>query len=319
MSLQPVSALVAAIVSFAIGGSVLLREPRRRAHVLFATLSFNIAAFCLISFFAKRFDSPLFGWLSLVVAVSLPATAQRFFQAFLGDEAGPPPLSRSTVVGAGLLYTALFFSRFIEPLHTTTWFGVAFIAYVFAGLYLSVFYLYKRYRATPSRVEKTRLLYLLVGGFVTVTSMLLEVVPSAPSLGSAFIIVYLYFLSQNLVRYRLLDLNELLGRMVVLGTLVFILSLIYGLLAEKPPLKGAETKSAPYGAKPDEAKKELASILEEQLGPHAEIVDWVHKDDVQREMRRLIKRQLTAAGYTKEKGEAMAKSLVDLLKSRRGR
>ncbi len=230
MSLQPVSALVAAIVSFAIGGSVLLREPRRRAHVLFATLSFNIAAFCLISFFAKRFDSPLFGWLSLVVAVSLPATAQRFFQAFLGDEAGPPPLSRSTVVGAGLLYTALFFSRFIEPLHTTTWFGVAFIAYVFAGLYLSVFYLYKRYRATPSRVEKTRLLYLLVGGFVTVTSMLLEVVPSAPSLGSAFIIVYLYFLSQNLVRYRLLDLNELLGRMVVLGTLVFILSLIYGLL-----------------------------------------------------------------------------------------
>jgi signal transduction histidine kinase len=230
VSLQPVSALVAAIVSFAIGGSVLLREPRRRAHVLFATLSFNIAAFCLISFFAKRFDSPFLAWLALLVAVSLPATAQRFFQAFLGDEAGPPPLSRSTVVGAGVLYTVLFFSRFIEPLHTTTWFAVAFLTYVFAGLYLSIFYLYKRYRSTPSRIEKTRLLYLLVGGFATVTSMVLEVVPHAPSLGSAFIIIYLYFLSQNLVRYRLLDLNELLGRMVVLGTLVFILSLIYGLL-----------------------------------------------------------------------------------------
>jgi two-component system sensor histidine kinase HydH len=230
VSLQPVSALVAAIVSFAIGGSVLLREPRRRAHVLFATLSFNIAAFCLISFFAKRFDSPVLTWLSLLVAVSLPATAQRFFQAFLGDEAGPPPLSRSTVVGAGLLYMALLFSRFIEPLHTMTWFGIAFLAYVFAGLYLSIFYLYKRYRATPSRVEKTRLLYLLVGGFVTVSSMLVQALPHGPSFGSAFVIVYLYFLSQNLVRYRLLDLNELLGRMVVLGTLVFILSLIYGLL-----------------------------------------------------------------------------------------
>jgi signal transduction histidine kinase len=230
VSLQPVSALVAAIVSFAIGGSVLLREPRRRAHVLFATLSFNIASFCLFSFFAKRFDSPLLQWVSLLVAVSLPATAQRFFQAFLGDEAGPPPLSRSTVVGAGVLYTVLFFSRFIEPVHTTTWFAVAFLTYVFAGLYLSIFYLYKRYRATPSRIEKTRLLYLLVGGFVTVTAMLLEVVPRAPSFGSAAIIIYLYFLSQNLVRYRLLDLNELLGRMVVLGTLVFILSLIYGLL-----------------------------------------------------------------------------------------
>jgi signal transduction histidine kinase len=230
VSIQPVSALVAAIVSFAMGGSVLLREPRRRAHVLFATLAFNIAAFCLISFFSKRFDAPLFGWLSLVIAVSLPATAQRFFQAFLGDDAGPPPLSRSTVVGAGVLYTVLFFSRFIEPLHQTFWFGVAFLAYVFAGLYLSIFYLYKRYRATPSRVEKTRLLYLLVGGFATVTSALLEALPHGPSFGSVFIIVYLYFLSQNLVRYRLLDLNELLGRMVVLGTLVFILTLIYGLL-----------------------------------------------------------------------------------------
>jgi signal transduction histidine kinase len=230
LSIQPVSALVAAIVSFAIGGSVLLREPRRRAHVLFATFSFNIALYCFLSFMAKKFDANLFYWASLVVAVSLPATAQRFFQAFLGDEAGPPPLSRSTVVGAGLFYTVLCFSRFIEPLHTTTWFGVAFVVYVFAGLYLSVYYLYHRYRHTPSRVEKTRLLYLVVGGVATVTSALLEAVPGGPNFGNVFIIVYLYFLSQNLVRYRLLDLNELLGRMVVLGTLVFILTLIYGVL-----------------------------------------------------------------------------------------
>jgi two-component system sensor histidine kinase HydH len=230
LSIQPVSALVAAIVSFAIGGSVLLREPRRRAHVLFATFTFNIALWSFLSFVAKRFEAPFVGWASLLVAVSLPATAQRFFQAFLGDEAGPPPLSRSTVVGAGLFYTVLCFSRFIEPVHTSVWFGAAFLAYVFAGLYLSVFYLYRRYRATPSRVEKTRLLYLVVGGFATVTSALLEAIPHGPSFGSVFIIVYLYFLSQNLVRYRLLDLNELLGRMVVLGTLVFILTLIYGVL-----------------------------------------------------------------------------------------
>ena len=104
------------------------------------------------------------------------------------------------------------------------------MAYVFAGLYLSVFYLYRRYRATPSRVEKKRLLYLLVGGFATVTASVAEAVPHGPSFGNIFIIVYLYFLSQNLVRYRLLDLNELLGRMVVLGTLVFILAFIYGVM-----------------------------------------------------------------------------------------
>jgi two-component system, NtrC family, sensor histidine kinase HydH len=230
LSIQPVSALVAAIVSFAIGGSVLLREPRRRAHVLFATFAFNIALYCSLAFLARRFESALWDWLSLLAAVSLPATAQRFFQAFLGDEAGPPPLSRSTVFGGAVFYSVLLFSRFIEPVHTAVSFHVAFMAYVFAGLYLSVFYLYKRYRTTPSRVEKKRLLYLLVGGFATVTATLAESLPHGPNFGNVFIIVYLYFLSQNLVRYRLLDLNELLGRMVVLGTLVFILAFIYGVL-----------------------------------------------------------------------------------------
>jgi signal transduction histidine kinase len=230
LSIQPVSALVAAIVTFALGGSVLLREPRRGAHVLFATFAFNIAIYCALSFVAKRFESSLWDWASLLAAVSLPATAQRFFRAFLGDEAGPPPLSRSTVFGAAVFYSILLFSRFIEPVHTTTAFHVAFMAYVFAGLYLSVFYLYRRYRATPSRVEKKRLLYLLVGGFATVTASVAEALPHGPSFGNIFIIVYLYFLSQNLVRYRLLDLNELLGRMVVLGTLVFILAFIYGMM-----------------------------------------------------------------------------------------
>ncbi|HEY7374760.1 MAG TPA: ATP-binding protein [Polyangia bacterium] len=232
MSIQPVSALVAGIVSFAIGCSVLLRDPRRASHVLFATFSFNIAVWSFLSFFAKRFDSSTVDWLSLLCAVSLPATAQRFFQAFLGDDAGPPPLSKLTVVGAGVFYMALFISKFVEPVHTTVWFRAAFLAYVFVGLYLSVFYLYARYRATPSRVEKTRLLYLVVGGIATVTASLLEEVPHGPNFGNLFIIVYLYFLSQNLVRYRLLDLNELLGRMFVLGTLVFILAVIYGALTK---------------------------------------------------------------------------------------
>ena len=230
MHIQQLVLLVVAIVSCAIGGAVLLRDPRRRAHVLFATFTFNIAVYCLLAFLAKGFASPLLHWTSLVVAVSLPATAQRFFQAFLGDEAGPPPLSRSTVVGAALCYAALLFSRFIEPVHQTFWFKLAFTGYVFAGLYLSVFYLYRRYRATPSRVEKTRLLYLVVGGVTTVTASLVETLPHGPSMGNVLVIVYLYFLSQNLIRYRLLDLNELLGRMLVLGTLVFILTLIYGVL-----------------------------------------------------------------------------------------
>ena len=83
---------------------------------------------------------------------------------------------------------------------------------------------------------------------------------------------------------------------------------IYGLL-----------RDASKGTAVDEAKTELAGLLEEQLAPQIAIVDWEQKDDVQREMRRLIKRQLRAAGYPADKIDATAESIVDLLKRRNRR
>ena len=235
MNTQTLSALVAAIVGLAVGGAVLLRDPRRSVHALFATFAFNVAVQRLLMFLASSQDSnSLLRWAAMLAAVSLPATAQRFFRAFLGDEAGPPPMSRITLVGAALLYLALLSSLFLAtPVHTSKWFYIGLLSYVFLGLYLSVYYLYRRYRRTPSRVEKIRLLYLLVGGLATVTAAILDLVPWAPSVGNIFITIYLFFLSQTLVRYRLLDLNELLGRMVVLAALASISTIIYGLLLIK--------------------------------------------------------------------------------------
>jgi two-component system, NtrC family, sensor histidine kinase HydH len=230
VNIQALSALVATIVGCAIGGSVFLRETRRGAHAVFASFAFNIALHYLFVFLWLGLEIEFFDWAAMLVAVSLPATAQRFFQAFLGDEAGPPPLSKSTVVGAVAFYLAFCFSRFIDPIHQSTWFRFSFGTYVFTGLYLSVYYLYRRYRATPSRVEKIRLRYLLIGGVATISTALLQSFIDNVTLGTIFVIVYLYFLSQTLVRYRLLDLNELLGRMVVLGALVVIVTLIYVVL-----------------------------------------------------------------------------------------
>ena len=65
------------------------------------------------------------------------------------------------------------------------------------------------------------------------------------------------------------------------------------------------------------AKRALAEVLEEQLAPRVEIIDWVHKDEVQREMRQLIKRQLRAANYGPSELDPMATSVVELLKRRR--
>lgn len=91
---------------------------------------------------------------------------------------------------------------------------------------------------------------------------------------------------------------------------------IYGLLVQPKGTRAAELQAA-YGARTDDAKKELAALLEEQLDAQVAIVDWAHKDDVQREMRRLIKRQLRAASYPSDTIDAVAESVVDLMKRRR--
>jgi len=108
------------------------------------------------------------------------------------------------------------------------------VLYVFGGLYRCVFDLYIQYRATAKRVERTRVGYLALGGFVATTLTLTDALPKFgvtwPAVGNVLGILYLYFLSQTLFRYRLIDLNELLGEMAVLGTLVVMLWAVYGFL-----------------------------------------------------------------------------------------
>ncbi len=241
MNSQSLSALIAAIVTFAIGWSVMLRDRQRRPYFRFATLSFNLCVWHLSSFLRATIDSEAMYFVSLLAAVVLPLTSLRFFRSFLAQEervaapSAPPgvlplvPLSIGFAVAIGY---ALAFHRL--GLQHARIFTVSFASYVFGGLLTSMWALYVVYRRTVSRVEKTRLGYLLVGGLVTIALAAMGLLPRVgdtfPALGNTLTIVYLYFLSQTLFRYRLLDLNELLGKMVVLTAFVLILTAIYGLL-----------------------------------------------------------------------------------------
>jgi type I restriction enzyme, R subunit len=95
---------------------------------------------------------------------------------------------------------------------------------------------------------------------------------------------------------------------------------IYGLLRGERLLTLEDSKRPTYAGQPiDESKRELASLIEEAVAPQTRIVDWVHKDDVQREMRRLVKRHLRAASVPGDQIEAVTASILDVLKVRRGR
>lgn len=71
-------------------------------------------------------------------------------------------------------------------------------------------------------------------------------------------------------------------------------------------------------AEPNQKMIDLAGLLEEAVAGQLEIVDWPRKDDVQREMRKQLKRRLRVAGFTEEQLDALANQIVDLLKVRRG-
>ncbi len=236
MDVQAVSSLLAALLILAIGMSVLLRSRKDRMYTSFAQLTFIVSAWQLCTFIDGATHSPVMRWLSLWAAATIPPIAIRFFRTFLAQPSigatkrGP----RVTFIWTILAYVLLIYSAVVHPIHEKTYFLVPFGAYVFGGLYRCVYDMYMAYRATGKRVERTRVGYLALGGFVATTLTLTDVLPrfgvAWPALGNVLAILYLYFLSQTLFRYRLIDLNELVGKMAVLVTLVVLLTAVYGVL-----------------------------------------------------------------------------------------
>ena len=236
MDVQPVSALLAALLILAIGASVLLRSRSDRMYTSFAAFTFTVSAWHLCTFIDAATNSPVMRWLALWSAATIPPFAIRFFRIFLAQPSigGPKRGPRVTLAWTLLAYAGLIVSAIYKPIHETALFQVPFGVYVFGGLYRCVYDLYIQYRATTKRVERTRVGYLALGGFVATTLTLTDALPRLgvawPAVGNVLGILYLYFLSQTLFRYRLIDLNELLGKMAVLGTLVVMLWAVYGFL-----------------------------------------------------------------------------------------
>jgi two-component system sensor histidine kinase HydH len=236
MDVQPVSALLAALLILAIGASVLLRSRSDRMYTSFAAFTFVVSAWHLCTFIDAATNSPVMRWLALWSAATIPPTAIRFFRIFLAQPSigGPKRGPRVTLAWTLLAYAGLIVSAIYKPIHDQPYFLIPYGIYVFGGLYRCVYDLYIQYRATTKRVERTRVGYLALGGFVATTLTLTDALPrfgvAWPAIGNVLGILYLYFLSQTLFRYRLIDLNELLGKMAVLGTLVVLLWAVYGFL-----------------------------------------------------------------------------------------
>jgi signal transduction histidine kinase len=235
VNIKAVSALLAALLIMAIGASVVLRNRHDKVYTSFAAFTFTVSLWHLCTFVAAATGNTIMSWLALWAAATIPPTAIAFYRVFLaqpsigGRQRGP----RVTLAWTFLAYAALIYGGIVYPIHETLWFELPFGAYVFGGLYRCVYDLYIQYRSTAKRVERARVRYLALGGFIATTLALTDVLPrfvAWPTIGNILGILYLYFLSQTLFRHRLIDVNELIGKMAVLGTLVVLLWAVYGFL-----------------------------------------------------------------------------------------
>ena len=215
---------------------MVLKDRTRGTYTAFSAMTLVISIWYFTNFIEHISDNKFYAWVVLWPAATLPPMALRFFRSFLAEPSigGNKKPPRVTVAWTLAFYLALLYSFFVQPIHEMSLFRIPLGVYVYGTLYRCVFDLFLEYRSTTSRVSRARILYLLLGGLITITLSLTSLFPyfgePGPALGAVFTVLYLYFLSQTLFRYRLLDVNELVGKMAVLGTLVALLWGLYGLL-----------------------------------------------------------------------------------------
>lgn len=212
-----------------------MRSRRTRLQTHFAVINANLAAclVCVLVLSSNNSMAQLWGARAFVItALALPITGIRFFSLLLTDlEKVLAPIHNVCIpfsIALGLVtITPLFhylIFRFICSVFIISIFAFCFILIVF------------RFRSSPSEGERSRLRPVLVGGFLTLILVVLDVLafhldwPSYVSWGSLCLSIYMYYMLQIVLFARALDTSEVLGRFVVLGILAFLIAGLYWLM-----------------------------------------------------------------------------------------
>jgi hypothetical protein len=228
VDIRSLSALLAAIITLTLAISMLLR-PRRQVLVLFAALCLSLFGFYLGDFLSAISTLGVWPRLKLVFGSIVPVTALSFFTDFLGVS----PKSARRARSASLLGVVGGVAIGVSPLAHSTVALVALGVWVFGLLFVSLSLLVRRSSQTQSRIERARMRYLAIGAAATLVGSAIDFLPfkvPLPPSGAVLATLYMFLLAQTLLRLRLLDLHELLGKMAALAVQALIFVAIFALI-----------------------------------------------------------------------------------------
>ncbi|MBN2526381.1 MAG: hypothetical protein JXR76_08305 [Deltaproteobacteria bacterium] len=220
------SALLGWIVTLAIAISVLLRRDKDVRQKLFILLCGNLTFYYFTQFLFHLLGIPMLERLSLVFATLIPLGGIFFFKSFNLTQ------RRFRLIRVAVFLAVSLVAIIIYPTSLKPAVGPAILAYVTGFMLVALLDLNVQARTAATRVDAARIRYLAGGGFFVISLQVLDKAGHVfdiyiPPVSLAMTLLYLYFISQSIVRYRILDLYEMLGRLAVLTLMGLFLSLIY--------------------------------------------------------------------------------------------
>ena len=218
-------------LALVIAASTLLRGRFRTVHLLFAAFAADVGLWYLSQSLFGFFKAEIWERFTAILAVLLPQLALQLFEAMIPHEPG----RRSRLVKvAGVLLLPM--ALLVIGLPESRIVQVGLMIYVFALLSSGLFTLGQRGEQSPSRATQRRVRFLVLIGALAALASVAEyasfIVPELPPVGAALSVVFLFMLAQALRHERLLDMYEMLGRLLVATAVAFLLAGIFFVLVE---------------------------------------------------------------------------------------
>jgi two-component system, NtrC family, sensor histidine kinase HydH len=230
VDLRTRTSLFCGVLALAIAVSVLLRSRPRRAQVFFALLAGDIGLWYLAQWLYHNWQSDLWARFTAVLAVLLPQFALHLFDA-IGPKSGKP--STLLRVAFGLMVPLMVLSL---TQHTHGLVRGAVFLYVFGLLAAGLWSLARRGESSGSRATQRRVRFLVFIGALAAVFSLTDfswfVGPSLPPVSAVLSIVFLFALSESLIRERLVDLYDIFAQLLISTALAFVLAGIFYVFVE---------------------------------------------------------------------------------------
>ena len=226
MDLRTRTSLFCGVLALAIAVSLVLRGRTQRMQLLFTAFAADIGLWYVAQSLYQLDQNDVWGQTTAMLAVLLPQFAVHLFDAII-----PTRERRSTLLGvAGVLLVPMVV-LVLSSWHQRPWARRLIFLYAFGLILAGLWSLSVRGARSQSRTTQRRIRFLVLIGALAATFSLADfgwfIGAPLPPVGAVLSIVFLFVLSESMVRQRLLDLYEIFGRLLVATALAFGLAGIF--------------------------------------------------------------------------------------------